>query len=69
VSETNNFVGVSKPTAWLTWRIEGRSHVFLARKTGEGRPARFVSDGEQILVGDSPLRRSYCWISKELASE
>jgi hypothetical protein len=55
VSKTNVLFGVSKQTALLAWRIEGRSYVFLARKTSERRPARFVSDGEQILVGDSPL--------------
>ena len=47
VSKTNILFGVSKQTALLAWRIEGRSYVFLARKTSERRPARFASDGEQ----------------------
>lgn len=33
VSETNNFVGVSKQTALFAWRIESPEHVLLASKT------------------------------------
>jgi hypothetical protein len=40
-----SILGVSKQTALLAWRIEGRSYVFLARKTSERRPANPKRDG------------------------